>query len=56
LVRFLLVEVAQAAARINPEWRRRFVHLAMRSHKSIAKLAMGRRHAGRFVLDVAEWM
>ena len=43
LLRFLLVEAAQAAARINPVWRRRYVHLAMRRHKSIAKVALGRR-------------
>ena len=43
LLRFLLVEAAQAAARVNPEWRRRFVHLAMRRHRSIAKVALGRR-------------
>jgi len=43
LLRFLLVEAAQAAARINPHWRRRYMHLAMRRHKSIAKVAMGRR-------------
>jgi len=43
LLRFLLVEAAQAAARVNPEWRRRYIHLAMRRHKSIAKVAMGRR-------------
>jgi transposase len=43
LLRFLLVEAAQAAARINPEWKRRYIHLAMRRHKSIAKVAMGRR-------------
>jgi hypothetical protein len=42
-VRFLLVEAAQAAARCNPDWRRRYMHLAMRRHKSIAKVAMGRR-------------
>jgi transposase len=47
LLRFLLVEAAQAAPRINPEWRRRFIHLAMRRHKSIAKIAMGRRLAVR---------
>jgi transposase len=47
LLRFLLVEAAQAAARTNPEWRRRFMHLAMRRHKSIAKVAMGRRLATR---------
>ena len=43
LLRFLLVEAAQAAARCNPEWRRRYMHLAMRRHRSIAKVAMGRR-------------
>ena len=43
LLRFLLVEAAQAAARSNPEWRRRYIHLAMRRHRSIAKVAMGRR-------------
>jgi transposase len=47
LLRYLLVEAAQAAARINPHWRRRYVHLAMRRHKSIAKVAMGRRMAVR---------
>jgi transposase len=47
LLRFLLVEAAQAAARNNPDWRRRYLHLAMRRHKSIAKVAMGRRLAVR---------
>ena len=45
LLRFLLVEAAQAAARSHPEWRRRYIRLAMRRHKSIAKVAMGRRLA-----------
>src|SRR6266849_5525428 len=45
LLRFLLVEAAQAAARINQEWRRRYIHLAMRRQKSIAKVGMGRRLA-----------
>ena len=43
LLRFLLVEAAPAAARINPEWRRRYLHLAIRRHKSIAKVTMGRK-------------
>src|SRR6202790_2582408 len=47
LLRFLLVEAAQAAARSHPDWRRRYIHLAMRRHKSIAKVAMGRRMAIR---------
>ncbi len=47
LLRFLLVEAAQAAVRIHPDWRRRYIHLAMRRHKSIAKVAMGRRLAVR---------
>ncbi len=47
LLRFLLVEAAQAAARCNPDWRRRYVHLAMRRHKNIAKAAMARKLAVR---------
>ena len=47
LLRFLLVEAAQAAARVNPDWRRRYIHLAVRRHRSIAKVAMGRRLAIR---------
>jgi len=43
LLRHLLVEAAQAATRFNPHWRRRYIHLAMRRHRSIAKVAMGRR-------------
>ncbi len=42
LLRFLLVEAAQAAVRNNADWRRRYMPLAMRRHKSI-KVAMGRR-------------
>jgi transposase len=47
LLRYLLVESAQSAARINPHWRSRYMHLVMRRHKSIAKVAMGRRMAIR---------
>ena len=47
LLRFLLVEAAQAATRVSSEWRRRYIHLAMRRHKSIAKVALGRKLAIR---------
>ena len=47
LLRFLLVEAAQTAARIDPEWRSRYMHLAMRRNKGIAKVALGRRLAVR---------
>jgi transposase len=47
LLRFLLVEAAQAAARCNPDWRRRFLHLMMRREKRIAKVAMARKLAVR---------
>ena len=33
--------------RMNSEWRRRYIHLTMRRHKSVAKVAMGRRLAVR---------
>lgn len=45
LLRFLLVEAAQAAARSNSEWRRRYLRLALRRHRNIAMVAMGRRLA-----------
>ncbi len=48
LLRFLLVEAAQAAARSHPDWRRRYIHLAIRRHQSIAKVAMGRQLAIRW--------
>jgi transposase len=47
LLRYLLGEAAQAAARCNPDWRRRYVHLTMRREKSIAKVAMARKLAVR---------
>jgi transposase len=43
LLRFLLVEAAQAAARCDSDWRRRYLHLAMRRQSNIAKVAMARR-------------
>jgi transposase len=47
LVRFLLVEAAQAAVRLDPEWRRRYLYLAMRRERRIAKVAMARKLAVR---------
>ena len=47
LLRFLLGEAAQAAARVHPDWRRRYHHLTMRRHRNIAKAAMARRLAIR---------
>jgi transposase len=43
LLRFLLVEAAHIAARHDPEWKRRYLHLAMRREKRIAKVALARR-------------
>ena len=45
LLRFLLVEAAQAVVRFDTEWRRHFLHLAMRRHRAIAKVAMARKLA-----------
>jgi transposase len=43
LLRFLLVEAAHTAAHGDAEWRRRYLHLAARREKRIAKVAMARR-------------
>ncbi|HVH87970.1 MAG TPA: IS110 family transposase [Terriglobales bacterium] len=45
LLRFLLVEAAQAAVRWDADWRRQFVHLAIRRERRIAKVAMARKLA-----------
>ena len=47
LLRFLLGEAAQVATRCDSDWRRRYVHLAMRRQRNIAKVAMARRLAVR---------
>jgi transposase len=47
LMRFLLGEAAQAAARCDSDWRRHYMHLAMRRQRNIAKMAMARRLAVR---------
>jgi transposase len=43
LLRFLLVEAAQVTARLDPDWRRRYLHLAFRREPRIAKVAMARK-------------
>ena len=47
LLRFLLVEAAQAAVRCNSDWRSRYLHLAMRRECSIARVALARKIAVR---------
>jgi transposase len=47
LLRFLLGEAAQAAVRCHSDWRRRYVHLAIRRQRNIAKVAMARKLAVR---------
>lgn len=47
LLRFLLVEAAQATVRSDAAWRRQFLHLALRRERRIAKVAMARKLAVR---------
>ena len=47
LLRFLLVEAAQATTRTIPGWRSKYIHLTMRRGKKIAKVAMARKLAIR---------
>ena len=47
ILRFLLVEAAQATVRSVPEWRRKYFHLMQRHGRNIAKVAMARRLAVR---------
>ena len=47
LLRFLLVEAAQATTRTIPEWRSKYIHLMMRRGRKIAKVAMARKLAIR---------
>ena len=50
-LRFLLVEAAQTAARLDPQMKRQYVRLAMRRQRSIAKVA-----AARSLLVRLYWM
>jgi len=47
LLRFLLVAAAQITVRRDPDWHRRYLHLAMRRERAVAKIAMARRLAVR---------
>ncbi len=47
LLRFLLVAAAQITVRSDPDWRHRYLHLAMRRERAVAKVAMARRLAVR---------
>ena len=56
LLRFLLVEASQAAARLEPDWRRRYLHLAFRRESRVAKVAMARKLGVRlFWMWRKEW-
>jgi transposase len=43
MLRFLLVEAAQATVRSDPNWRNKYFHLVMRRGRKTAKVAMARR-------------
>jgi transposase len=45
MLRFLLVEAAQATVRSDPKWRSKYFHLMMRRGRKTAKVAMARRLA-----------
>src|SRR5438128_5661057 len=47
LRRLLLGEAAQVPVRTDPDWRRRFLHVAMRRESRIAKIAVARKLAVR---------
>jgi transposase len=47
ILRFLLVEAAQATVRSLPEWRSKYLHLMMRRGRKTAKVAMARKLAVR---------
>jgi transposase len=47
LLRYLLVQSAISVARCEPDWRRQYMHLAMRRNQAIAKIAMARKLAVR---------
>lgn len=61
LVRYLLVQSALSAARVEDQWHRQYVHLAMHRNHAVAKIAMARKLAVRLFWmwrrgwDYEEW-
>jgi len=61
LLRYLLVQSALSAARVENDWHRQYAHLAMRRNHAIAKIAMARKLAVRLFWmwrrgwDYQEW-
>ena len=56
LLRFLLGQAAQSAARSDEQWRHQYAHLALRRNRAIAKVAMARKLAVRlFWMWRREW-
>lgn len=53
-LRFLLVEAGQTAARYDPQLRRFYRRLAVRKHRSLAKVAVARKLATRLYLMLRE--
>ena len=47
LMRWLLVEAGQVAARHDEQWRRQYLRLSLRHTRAIAKVAMARKLAVR---------
>jgi transposase len=47
LLRYLLGQAAQSAARCDEQWRHQYAHLTMRRNRAIAKVAMARKLAVR---------
>jgi transposase len=53
-LRFLLVEAGQTAARFDPQLKRFYRRLAVRKHRSLAKVAVARKLATRLYLMLRE--
>jgi transposase len=47
MMRYLLIEAAQTASRLDPEWRRHYQRLKFRRGSGVAKVAMARKLAVR---------